>query len=47
MNDTAHCLCSDEAAFEAMDEMSEYAVEHAEELAALDKAARERDGVAA
>ena len=36
-------MTSDEDQFEAMDELSQYAVEHAAELAALDRAQRPVD----
>ena len=36
-------MTSDEDQFEAMDEVSQFAVEHADELAALDRAQRPVD----
>jgi len=40
--DLPHCLTNDAELFDAMDDMADFAIEHAEELAARDRAAAER-----
>lgn len=43
MNDTeSHCIASDSERFAAADDLAEWAIEHAAELAARDRIAAER-----